>query len=169
MQGLLAQNDESKAARIAERVEYYANYGDLLLEFVNWKQPILKAVLRNLTLINYGVSKLSITKVLPHFNTLCADLEIPPEDFIKRLDGWSKYAIEGIDSENVTSIVKDVELVAAASQRADDISSHIVKSVVEHVNTLEADGWEAPLRDEDSWLFHSTYHLLVGGSVKTSA
>ena len=57
-ESVLHDTDEKLAASIAERIEYYNGYGSLLLSYLSWPQPILKAVLENLTMNSYGVSRL---------------------------------------------------------------------------------------------------------------
>jgi hypothetical protein len=166
-QTIVEETNESLAASIAERVEFYTNYGDLLLDFINWRPALLKSVLRKLTLQSYGISRLAITKVLPHFKELCDTLEIPPQDFMGRLSGWWPLARDSITAENVTSMVRDVELVSISSQSSDKLSKHLIETLIEHLEALGEDEWITPLRDEESFLFRVIYHLLNSGRLKS--
>jgi len=161
-QTMLAETDEKKASLIAERIEYYTTYGELLESFVAWSQPLLKSVLRDLTLNSYGPSSMSISGVLKHFQRLHKSLEISPEDFIEKLNNWAKFAKNNITVENVADIITDHEFFEYAIEIECDLTRHINQVMVEHLNSLNVEDWEEALRDEDSYLFNVTYSLLNG-------
>ncbi|MDI6449128.1 KAP family P-loop NTPase fold protein [Anaerobaca lacustris] len=163
---MLKWTDEKQAQRLAERIEYYATYGSLLLSFVSWPQPMLKTILRDMTLNTYGASAMNIADVLPHFKQLHTSLEIAPEDFIDRLDGWAKHAKNDISAGNVADVVKDGEFFECAVRIECDLTSHIIKVMVEHLNSLGVEQWREPLRDVDSYLFTVMYLLLRGEKLK---
>lgn len=164
-QTILAETDEKKANRIAERIEYYTSYGDLLLSFVSWPQPLLKVVLRDLTLNSYGISTMSITTVLKCFNTLQTSLDIAPEDFITRLDAWADYAQEKITAENVADNITDYEFFEHAIDFDSKLSRYVIETMIEHLISLGVEDWKEPLRDEESYLFKVTNYLLKGGKL----
>lgn len=166
-QTMLVETDEKKANRIAERIQYYTTYGELLLSFVSWPQPLLKVVLRDLTLNSYGTSIMSITDVLKHFEKLHTSLDIAPEDFIKKLGGWVKSAKDKITVENVDDIITDHEFFKYAIEIESELARHINEVMVDHLNSLSVEHWREPLRDEDSYLFRVTYWLLKGGQLTT--
>ena len=166
-QTMLAETDEKKAKRIAERIEYYTTYGDLLLSFVSWQQPLLKAVLRDLTLNSYGTSRMDIASVLENFETLHVSLGIEAEDFIRGLDAWAKYAKEKITAENVADIITDHEFFEHAIKIKCKLTRYTIKVMVEHLGSLSVEGWGESLRDENSYLFNVTYWLLSGGQLAT--
>jgi hypothetical protein len=166
-QTVLTQADEKTAHRIAERIEFYTSYGELLTSYVTWNQPLLKAVLRDLTLNYYGPSRMNVTEVLKHFSTLSTSLDIAPDDFIKRLDGWSQFAEEQITVENLTEIITDHEFYEYAIELKKKLSLHITKVAVDYLMSLNVEDWRDPLRNEDSYQFNVTYWLLIGGQLKT--
>ncbi len=165
-QTILGETDEKKVTNIAKRIEYYTTFGELLLGFVSWEQPLLKNVLRDLILNNYGTSSMSITSVLEYFKSLYTSLEITPEDFIKRLEAWKKYAKDEITAENVANIIPDYEFFEYAIEIKSEFSDYLISAMVEHLNSLTVENWLEPLRDVDSYLFHVTYWLLRGGQLK---
>lgn len=140
---------------------------ELLLSFVSWPQPILKVVLRDLTLNSYGRSSMSITEVLKNFETLYTALDIAPEDFIKRLDAWKKYAQEKITVENVADIITDHEFFEHAIEVKNELTRHAIEVMVDYLKSLSVEQWREPLRDENSYLFNVTYWLLSGGQLTT--
>jgi len=166
-QTILTDSTEETANRIAEIIEYYTAYGSLLINFVSWTQPLLKAVLRDLTLNRYGSSKLSITLVLKHFNTLTTSLDIEPEDFINRLDGWTSRARDEITADNITEIVADYEFFEHAVESDSELAQYLIEVMITHLESLSVDDWLISLRDINSYIFNVTYWLLWGEQLKS--
>lgn len=165
-QNILTETDESMANRIAERIEYYANYGDLLIGLESWPQPILKLILRDLTFKNYGVSRLSIVAVLKKFKPLYELLSLEPEDFIRKLEDWSEHAIPKVSAENVAETIPDYEFFEFAINVDGELSHHAIVSMIDYLNSLGVEDWQEPLHDTDSYLFNVTYRLLQGKRLK---
>lgn len=165
-QAIVAQTDGTLAKRIAERIEYYTSYGELLLGFVSWPQPMLKLVLRQLTLNSYGVSSMNISSVLKQFKVLCTSLEIEAEDFITRLNGWNVLAKDQITAENIPDVITDHEYFEYAIKIDNELTRHTIGVMISHLNTVDVDQWQESLRDEDSYLFNVTRWLLSGGQLK---
>ena len=164
-QAVLRNTDVDLVNRITERIEYYEIYGNLLLSFLSWQQPILKAVLKNITLNTSENSRLNITKVLKNYNGLQSSLDIAPQDFIETLDGWSSYAEELITEENILKHVTDHELIEHALQIDCDLTHYLIETMTKRLASLGIDEWRQALRDVNSFISKVTYNLLNGGKL----
>ena len=162
-QSILTNTDENLVNRIAERIEYYKSYGNLLLSYLSWRQPILKAVLKNITLNDTANSRLNITKVLKNYNDLQSSLDIAPQDFIETLDGWSSYAKESITVENIMDHVTDHELFEHAVQIDGSLTHHLTETMANRLVSLSIEEWQNALRNVSSFVYKVTCHLLDAG------
>ena len=162
---VLTNTDVDLVNRITERIEYYETYGSLLLSYLSWRQPILKAVLKNITLNVSDNTRLNITKVLKNYNDLQSSLDIAPQDFIGTLDGWSDHAKESITVENIMEHVTDHELFVHGLQIDCDLTHHLIETMTKRLASLSIDEWRQALRDVNSFIFKVTYNLLNGGKL----
>ena len=164
-QSILNSTDDNLVNRIAERIEYYRYYGNLLLDYLSWQQPLLKAVLKNITLNTSPNSRLNITKVLKNYKDLQSSLDITPQDFIRTLDDWSGVAEESITVENITEHVADHELFIHALQIECALTHHLIETMSERLASLGIEEWRKALRDVASFIYKVTYHLLDAGKL----
>ena len=159
-QSILSQTDEDTVSRIAESIEYFITYGDLLLAYLDWQQPVLKAVLKKLTLNGYETSKLDIAKVLERYGELQASLEITPLDFIGRLNHWHKDAKKRITAENIRNHITDAVFFKHAVQRSCELTHYLIEKMIEALNSMSADDWRSDLKEVNSFTFRVTHELL---------
>ena len=165
-ESILDDTGEDTVTRIAERIEYYGDYDDLLSSYLSWQQPILKAVLTNIMLDRDADSKLIITKVLQDYSALKSALDFAPEDFMKKLDGWSENAEESITVENISDHVTDYLVFEDAVEVDCDLTRHLIETARKWLVSLGVDEWRNALRDVESYIFNVTYHLLAAGKLK---
>ena len=164
-ESILNQTDEDTVSRIAERIEYFTIYGDLLLAYLDWQQPVIKAVLKNLTLNSYGPSRLDIVNVLKRYGDLQASLEITPRDLIVRLNSWHKYAKEKITAENIREHITDPIFFEHAVQVHCELTHHLIEKMKEVLNSMSANDWRSDLRDVNSFTYRATCKLLKAGKL----
>jgi hypothetical protein len=165
-QQALALVEDDILEEIATRIQFYAVYGNLLVSFVSWEKPLLKGVLRKITLGSYGSSKMNISSVLPYFNDLYSKLEISAEDFLGRLNDWAGFAEKSVTSENITEVIPVSDFFEYSIAVENRLTSHCITCMVEYLGGLGAPEWNEALRDEESYEFEVTYWLLKGGQLR---
>lgn len=166
-QSILTNTDDNLVKKIAERIEYFDTYGNLLLEFISWKQPLLKEVLKDLTLNSYGTAKIDIVSILEQFENLHTSLDLTPRVLLKRFNAWIRFAKEEITPENVTDVIQDFSFFEYAINIENELTRHIIEMMVTHMKTISLGDWGTALRDEESYLSNVSYWLLDGGQLKT--
>lgn len=88
---------EEKINKVSEKIEWYFSYGDLLKLIVNNQTAkaydSFKKIAYNLTINNYGTSKLSLDWVLKNYADIISIIfdsdKEKEESFINKLKGWS--------------------------------------------------------------------------------
>lgn len=164
---ILNDTDEDVVDSIAGRIEYYRAYGSLLMQFLSWQQPILKFVLRQIT-INppHDDSRLGIVKTLENYSDLQSALEITPEEFMMRLDGWSGVAERLISTENILEHLTDYAFFQSAVQVNCDLTSYLIETMVEKLDSLDVDEWQDALRNVESFIYKITHLFLDMSKLK---
>jgi len=96
-----ARNEDNIVSKISERIEYYINYGDLLLQSISYSNELTKAVICNTTEKKYQTQHANILSLIKSFDKICSVNELDPQKFINNLTKWdipqfSKSQIESI-------------------------------------------------------------------------
>lgn len=162
-ESILTDTSVDMVNHIAERIEYYETYGDLLLSNLAWPQPILKAVLRKITLESNDDSLLYIPDILPHYADLQLSLDIKPETFMRVLDGWSESAEQEITIENILECVTDHKLLEHALEVDCALSHYLIEILIQKLNSLSIAEWRQAIQDETSFICKAAYSLLNTG------
>ena len=125
---LITTATEAQIVAISGRVEYFTDYGTLLLRCVE-EDPseLLKKVCKNVTENDYGVSTMTIEEVLPHYCDIQKLLDVPHNIFIDRLDGWSQFAKEAITIKNYREVFPDIEFFKYVFSTKNDITDFIAE------------------------------------------
>jgi uncharacterized membrane protein len=86
----MSTEDEIIAEKIAERVEYYIDYEDLLINSIdsNNDSLLLKSVVRKVVENDYQTNTADIKKLLDVFDDICTINELDPQIFINDLAEW---------------------------------------------------------------------------------
>ena len=159
------QTDDQLVKKIAERIEFFICYGDILLEAKDWSSSLLRNVAKDVTLNSYGSSRMTIEEVLPHFTNIYKAISVDPKDLIGRLSDWSKFAKEKLTSDNITSIITDAEFFEYAIEVDCELSNMIIRFFTKRLESVSEGEWISAFKDESSYLFKSTYWLLNGNKL----
>jgi len=154
---VLQQTDDDTVKRLVLLIEYYADYDDLLLLVIDWKQPLLIAILDELTLHSYGTSKISITSILPHFESIKNRLNVSEECILKRLDPWSTYAEQEITEENIEEIILDTSFYESSTTYKLKLTKHINKIAKNFINNYEKENILEEWGNDGSYLFNTLF------------
>ena len=105
LDGVIKQNDETIADKVANIIEYYINFGNLLGEIDNLsKYPLYNLVCKGLIKDSKGISSAHISSLLTIYEKIVTKLDVTPEDYISRVNGWKKYLSDEISIENISNI-----------------------------------------------------------------
>jgi hypothetical protein len=101
---VLDREEDDFVERVAERIEYYISYGDILLNVDTMSSPLYLEVAKKLTEKSYGSSTMDVVAVIQKYDAVKSILGITPEIFIKRIDDWSDDVQTRITVDKINSI-----------------------------------------------------------------
>jgi len=123
--------DEKQIKYIAENIEYYANYGNLLKLCTSTTIPILNRVLTYLTTkTSLNNSKLSIIEILPLFETIKLQIQVSEETLLNVLDRWNKDAEEKITKTNIKDLLRSPNFFKYSIVTKNNLTDHLNKTIV---------------------------------------
>jgi hypothetical protein len=86
---VLSLDDDLIAEKVAQRIEFFINYDDLLIGSNDFTDSILyKNVVKKVIINEYGVSKGNLKDLLENFELICTNIGIEPDEFIADLNSW---------------------------------------------------------------------------------
>ena len=120
---------------LAKVIEYYIDYGDLLLNSDTYKEyPIVVEVFKDITVNSYGSSKAHIMECLKHFDTTVDDYGMDEKQLYKNLSLWKRWfdfsqtTVDEMPSGLMTlSLSIDNELTKAMHQACEEYYSGLTQ------------------------------------------
>lgn len=119
---------------IAEIMDYYIEYDDLLLESLKFNIPLLNEVLQYMVNNNLG-SNLLQKFVLPKFDTIKEKINVTDEALLNNLSKWD---FESIGKDNITEYVPNASFYAVTNRVDNALSKHINQVAVEVLSERSA-------------------------------
>lgn len=155
-QNMLNDSDETCADELADVIECYINYGDLLLQSSYYKtMPLAVKVVDLLTKESRGTSRADITRCLVQFDQIVGDYEIDPSILFNRLSGWVKYVKpESVRVDGIPS-----GLLQVTSEIENELSKTLHEVCEVHYASLSQNQWkEHILQKDDTYRLWEVYH-----------
>ena len=155
---ILESNDEKIVKKVAEQIEYYISYGDLLLLLTSWQQPLLKEVCKNLVINRYkGTRRIDIKETLKNFEDIKISLEINEEDLLKSFEKWTKFAKEEITEKNIQEVITDYRFYNYSISISLELTDYINKTVEEFINSKEQETLIEEWNNNSSYTYNALY------------
>ena len=144
---VMNRTEDDFVEKIAEKIEYYVNYGDILLNVDSMNYPLYKEVAKKLTEKNYGVSTMDVVAVIQKYDTIKNGLGITPNLLIKRIDALCDDVQSRITEDNISSI--PVEFFNDIKTIDSDVSSYCLKTAEGYLNSKSKEEWKQSILDEN--------------------
>lgn len=128
-------NDE-QIKYVAENIDYYANYGELLINNLSWNIPLLTQVLKYMTENKLGVN-LTLKNVLPKFIEIKNKLGIIEAVLLEQLNDWEKHK-ESINSSNIQQLLPQPQFFQFSKEINNDLTNHLNKTAVEALSKVQS-------------------------------
>jgi len=131
--------DENQIKCIAENIEYYATYGDLLIKCTQTNILILNQALNYLTTkTSLDRSTLDIHKILPLFETIKNQINVTTEELLNQLDGWHTQVAQ-ITSSEIESIIPQPQFFQYSTTTKNRLTDHLNRIAVEALSKVSSD------------------------------
>lgn len=148
---ILQNKDESLVEEISTRMEYYLNYGNILLGLKTFATyPHFKEVAKRLTIQSVGTSRAAVEKLVSNFQEICELGEIEPKTLLKRLNAWESFFIKEITKGNIRDTASPFFFGHSINETF-SICTHCIKTVIEYLNELTEDQWKEAFKDLNSY------------------
>ena len=116
---------------IAKQIDYYGNYGDLL---INSNNPYLYKVLKYMTENKLGCV-LSLDKVLSQFFNIKNKINVTEEALLIQLNRWRKFK-GGITKDNILKIIP-ANLYQFTKETINDLTKHINETAIDALSLVD--------------------------------
>lgn len=140
--------DEETVTKISERLEYYATYGNILINLKTMaKYPLYKTCAKKLTEEKFGQSTANIEELLKNYRDIKTNLDINADILINRFNGWAKFAKTDVTIDNISQV--PVDFFEDAKTIKNDLTSHCKKIANEYLAQKQNDDeWKEILHGE---------------------
>ena len=137
---VLDRTEDVFVERVAERIEYYISYGDILLNVDTMSSPLYLEVAKKLTEKSYGPSTMDAVKVIQKYDIIKSSLGIAPDLLIKRIDTWCDDVQTRLAEDKISSIpvgfFKDIKTIDS------NVSSYCIKTAENYLNSKSKEEWK---------------------------
>jgi hypothetical protein len=138
--------------KIAENIEYYANYGDLLKKCINSNITILIQVLNYLTKNSVGTSRMAIKEILPLFDQIKNQIQVNEQELLIKLNGWSESAKE-ISKDEIQTLIQSPHFFQHSIIIKNELTEHLNKIVIEALCEVPCDSlYQKKGKPADYWM-----------------
>ena len=142
---VLKSTEDGLVEKIAERIEYYISYGDILLNVEKMNYPLYNEVAKRLTERSYGVSKIDIVSVLQKYDAIKSNLAIDANILIGRLNELCDETLANITTKNVNTI--PISYFEDAIGIKNDLTTYCIEIARQYLNTKTKEDWKQAIVD----------------------
>lgn len=127
--------DNEQIIYIADNIDYYADYGQLLINNLSWNIPVLTQVLKYMTEKKLG-QKLTLEKVLSKFIEIKNNLGVSDHALLKQLNDWEKYK-ETIEKDNIQQVIPNAQFFQFSKNTKNSLTDYLNKTIIEALSTIQ--------------------------------
>ncbi|MFX4239913.1 P-loop NTPase fold protein [Aliarcobacter butzleri] len=163
---IFESNDDIIVKEVAKQIEYYINYGDLLLLLTEWQQPLLKEVCKELVFNIYGDQIMNIKESLNNFEIIKTSLEIDEEDLLKSFNKWIKFVKEEITQENIQDVIIDYNFYNYSICVSLELTDYINAIAEEFINLKEQETLIEEWNNNSSYIYNILYIFMKHNKIE---
>ncbi|EMB22636.1 P-loop NTPase fold protein [Treponema denticola] len=145
---------EQEVEYIAMQMDYYANYGDLL---INGNNQNLNNVLKYMTENQLGYH-LSLENVMPHFFNIKNKINVSESVLLTQLNRWNKN-INKITKDNVVSIIPQ-NLFRYSKETNNELTKHINKTAIDALAVIDENTVYSQLSQSNQYWYQVIDNLI---------
>lgn len=134
---------ETLVKKVAGCIQYYLDYGDLLLKVSKFSYPkFVSAIAKELTMGRYGSSRMSVKEVVLNFETIRNSTGISSEDLLIK---WSKWegSFDTIKIEDVKNL--PLSIFEECIEVDTPLSKYCLKLAVSYLKDINQEEWKTNL------------------------
>jgi len=128
--------NDNQIGIIAENIEYYSTYEDLLIN--NYNIHVLNQVLKHMTINKKGMI-FSIEKILPMFFQIRNRIAVSESDLLSQLNRWERFAPKSINKDNIETIIPDATFFQYSRATSNNLTKYLNETVIEKFVDINSD------------------------------
>ena len=152
-------------SKVAERLEYYKSYGELLILSKDWGSDLLRKSVKVMVEKSYG-KIMNIESILPFYQEIVDALAISPNVFLHDLNRWQKFK-DVITSENIETIIPKSSFYEHSSTFLNDLTSYINTQAISKLESITIDEIYQQRNSPNYYWFKCIYSLIKNNILKT--
>ena len=130
--------DNEQIKYIAKNLDYYANYGDLLIKNLSWNIPHLTQALKYMTENKLGYI-LSLEESLPKFFEIKNNLSVSESILLEQFNDWEKHK-DSITKENIQSVFQNIpQFFQFSVATKNNLTEYLNKTIFEKLSEVSTD------------------------------
>ena len=145
---------EQEIEDIAKQIDYYGNYGDLLM---NSNNENLNRVLKYMTEHQLGY-QLSLEKVLPQFFNIKNKINVSESILLTQLNRWNKD-MNKITKNNIHNIIP-ADLFRYSKKTINELTEHINKTAIDALAAIDENTVYSQLSQSNQYWYQVTDNLI---------
>jgi hypothetical protein len=146
---VLNSDDDELATKVAERIEYYLKYDEILIGSIQFTSSLLfKNVAKKIVINDYNSLKENIKILLENFTLICDNIGLEPSDFLNDLN---TFEFHDLNKENVSNL--PLELFDEANKKNNDLSIYLLSLADEYLTSLDKNQWLIVFKDFNNFNF----------------
>lgn len=146
---VLNSNELNIVKKIAEKIEYYTTYGDILLHLSKMNFSLYKAVAQELTKNSSDQARSNIKELLVHYDSISEKLELPHDVLLSCLNGWNSFAVEAINEANISDIPIAFFKAVYNDNINNELTNHCMNTLDEYLKNLTKEQWIEEIKNKD--------------------
>lgn len=145
---------------VAELMDYYIDYDDLLVNSVGRNITLLNETLQYM--VNNGLgNKLSPAMILPQFEAIKKRINVTDEVFIDHLAKWDDHLAEDITPKNIKEIIPNASFYDLTVRISNPLTNQINQVAIAALAEIESDTLYGQKANYNSYYWHiATKYLL---------
>ena len=153
---IMENYDDSDAEALAKVIEYYIDFGDLVVRSDYYKDfQLAVAVVELLIEKSYGVKRANVMECLKHFDQTVDDYELDAWPLYRKLNDWISY----VKFNNTKVETLPSGLIEIAGEVDNKLSHAIHKACEEHYEAQSQEQWkEHILKKDNTYRIWKIYH-----------
>ena len=144
---VLNSTEDVLVEKIAERIEYYISYGEILFNVDNFECPLFNEIAKKLTENSYGPSQIDITTILSQYDIVKRKLSLDEKVLLGRFNELFNECISNITIDDISTI--PVNFFEDAVKIKNDLTTHCLKIAETYLNGKAKENWKQSIAQND--------------------
>lgn len=157
----ITKDENTNISKIADIIDFYEDYGDLLKQVVNTSSALLKSVVAT-KIKNKSGQRINLSETLPLYQGIKAATEVTDEELLSDLNQWfNDKRQEELDEKDIKTLVASIQSFAPLLQSGVTLATYLCKRLCSGLVQVPVDTLYAA-RDTENNYWIKAIEVFVG-------